>query len=95
MKVKDLSGWPPSNFGSNGIGGTIPTHAQQVTIGDVLNTLEDNVLFICGYGHQTVTCSFFVPDAITAKKIAAILKEHKGDNLLSIAELEIPADHSS
>ena len=32
MKVKDLSGWPPSNFGSKGIGGTIPTHAQQVTI---------------------------------------------------------------
>jgi hypothetical protein len=32
MKVKDLSGWPPSNFGSKGIGSTIPTHAQQVTI---------------------------------------------------------------
>lgn len=54
-----------------------------MTIGDVLNTLEDNVFFSCGYRHHTVKCSFFVPDAITAKKIAVILKEHKGENLLS------------
>jgi hypothetical protein len=92
MKVKELSEWPPSNFGSKGIGGTIPTHAQQVTIGDVLNTLADNVFFSCKYGDQTVTCTFFVPNAITAKKVAAILKEHKGENLLSIAEVEIPAE---
>jgi len=91
MKVRDLSEWPPSNFGTKGIGGTIPTHAQQVTIGDVLNILDDNVFFSCRYGNQTVTCTFFVPDAITARKIAAILKEHKGENLLSIAQVDIPA----
>jgi hypothetical protein len=92
MKVRDLTGWPPSNFGSKGIGGTIPTHAQQVTIGNVLNTLDNNVFFSCGYGNQTVTCCFFVSDATIAKKIASILEEHKGENLLSIAHVEIPAD---
>ncbi len=92
MKVRELSEWPPSNFAQKGFGGTIPTHAQQVTIGEVLNVLDDNVFFSCEYGHETVTCSFFVPDAATAKKIEAILKEHKGENLLAIAEVEIPAD---
>lgn len=92
MKVKDLPGWPPSNFGSKGFGKSIPTHAQQVTIGEVLNILDDNVYFSCGYGHEVVSATFFVPDADTAQKVASILKEHKGENLLAIAQVEIPAD---
>ncbi len=89
----DLPEWPPSHFsGSRGRGGTLPTHADQVTIGDVLNVLDNCVRFNCGYGTDTVACSLFVPDADTARKVGAILREHKGKNLLSIREVEIPAD---
>jgi hypothetical protein len=93
MKMMDLAEWPPSHFsGSRGRGSTLPTHADQVTIGKVQNVLDNCVRFSCGHGKETVACSFFVPDLDTAKKVASILIEHKGKNLLSLREVEIPSD---
>lgn len=93
MRIMDLPEWPPSHFsGSRGRGNTLPTHADQVTIGEVLNVLENCVRFSCGYGSETVACSLFVPDSDSARKVATILREHEGKNLLSIREVEIPSD---
>lgn len=93
MKMMDLPEWPPSHFsGSRGRGDTLPTHADQVTIGEIVNVLENCVRFACGYVNNTVACSFFVTDPDTAKKVASILREHKGKNLLSIRDVEIPSD---
>jgi DNA-binding IscR family transcriptional regulator len=89
----DLPEWPPSYFsGSRGRGDTLPTHADQVTIGDVVNVLENCVRFHCGHENDTVACSFFVPDIEIAQKVATILKAHQGKNLLSIRDVEIPSD---
>lgn len=93
MKMMDLPEWPPSHFsGSRGRAETLPTHADQVTIGEVVNVLENCVRFSCGYGNDTVACSFFVPDADMANKVASILRDHKGENLLCVREVEIPSD---
>ena len=93
MKVMDLPEWPPSHFArAKKPGDTLPTHADQVTIGEVVNVLANCVRFSCGYGEETVTCSLFVPDSETAKKVASILREHEGKNLLSIRDVEIPLD---
>ncbi|HUY81602.1 MAG TPA: hypothetical protein VMU92_07755 [Acidobacteriaceae bacterium] len=93
MKVMDLPDWPPSSFSrAIGPGDTLPTHASQVTIGDIRNILENCVLFDCVYGNQTVSCSFFMPDRDTAKRVAVLLRAHKGENLLAIRQHEIPAD---
>jgi hypothetical protein len=93
MRMMDLPEWPPSHFSKAvGRGGMLPTHADQVTIGDVLNVLENCVRFSCGYGNDTVACSFFVRDSDTARKVASILREHRGKKLLSIREVKIPSD---
>ena len=91
MKVKDLPDWPPCSFSmsASGRGDRIPTHASQVTIGIVVNVLDNCVRFKCGFEDADVTCSFFVPDATMAKGIAAILESNKGKNLLSISLVEI------
>jgi hypothetical protein len=91
MKMKDLPEWPPSHFAkARGLGGTLPTHADQVTIGDVVNELDRCIRFSCGYENEIVMCSFFVPDSETAKKVVTVLQKHKGEILLSISEVEIP-----
>jgi hypothetical protein len=92
MKVKDLPGWPPSNFQrtkGHSLPTRLPTHAQQVTIGDVLDVLDYCVRFNCGYENDTVICSLFVPDEDAAKKVAAILRDNKNRNLLEIRDVEI------
>lgn len=93
MRIMDLSEWPPPHFSApRERSNILPTHADQATIGEVLNVLENCVRFRCGYGDDTVACSFFVPDVNTARKITRILEEHKDKNLLSIRDVEIPSD---
>jgi hypothetical protein len=91
MKMREVKGWPPDSFARVGPG-TVPALPSQVTIGDVLKVLMDSVLFSCGYGDETVRCSFFTRDAKLAEEVAKILTEHEGENLLSISEVEIPED---
>lgn len=92
-KVRDLPGWPPSNFGSFlGRGHRNPTHAGEVTIKQVLAIMDDHVHFSCDFGGEEWTCDFYVPDRKTAEKVAAILTKHTGESLLSTVEEAIPED---
>lgn len=90
MKVKDLPDWPPSNFGTNVPRRRKPTHAGQVTIGDVQSIFDDHVSFTCKFQDQDHMCDFYVRNIDIAKKIEAILNDHKGENLLSIEQVDIP-----
>ena len=92
--MSDLADWPPSNFAvvGTGRGDRVPTHASQVSIGAVKNILVDCVRFECAFDAEKATCSFFMPDFLIAKKVAAILASHHGENLLGIGSMEIPED---
>lgn len=91
MKVKDLPDWPPSNFSVTG--GPVPTHADQVTIGEVELVQDKSVTFNGTFdGGKPCRCPFFVPDRKTAEKVAKILRNSKGKILLSIANEELPED---
>lgn len=51
-----------------------------------------HVHFSCVFEGEERTCDFYVPDQKTADEVAAILKKHTGENLLSIREEEIRED---
>jgi hypothetical protein len=91
-RIGDLRHWPPSNFGGYGPGGgdRNPTHASQVAIKDVLGVTSGHVHFSCVFEGEQRTCDFYVPDQKTADQVAAVLKNHTGENLLSIREEAIP-----
>jgi len=93
MTVKDLQDWP-GNFSviGTGRGVTVPTHASQVTISDIRFALNDSVSFKGIFdGNKECLCRLAVPDRKTASEMAMVLREHKGENLLSLADVELPA----
>lgn len=95
MRVRELSDWPPSTFGVVGSerGTTVPTHAQQITIGDIEIVQDKSVSFKGKFdGDRDCRATIHVPNREAAEKMAAILKNHKGENLLSIGEMEIPTE---
>jgi len=72
MRVMDLPGWPPSHFAviGTGRGDTVPTHPDQVTIGDIIQIIDGCVRFNCDFEGKNAVCSFFTPDVEMAKTIA-------------------------
>ena len=70
----------------------VPTQPDQVTIGELLSALETGVKFTGIFGGDKVcVCHLAVPDLRTASKMAEILFERRGENLLAIADIELPA----
>ncbi len=93
MKVKDLfPKWPLADVCGSGSSGPYPTNAHEVTIANVLSVLENNVFSNFGHGNETVRYGIGVPNGATAEKVAAILKDHAGENLFTIGEIEVPSD---
>jgi hypothetical protein len=94
MRVMDLPDWPPSTFAmvGSGRGDRVPTHAEQVIVGNVLETVNACVRFNCDFENRNVVCSFYAPDAKTAEKLAAILKSRSGKNLFNVGPIQIPQD---
>lgn len=91
MKVKDLLDWPPDSFSRVGHGKT-PTHADDVTIADKITVFNDSVTFNCIYRNETVLCRFPVRDPSLRTKLARIFEDNQGKILLTIGEIDIPAD---
>lgn len=95
MRMRDLDGWPPSTFSvtGSGRGDTVPVYAQQVTIG-VVQFVQDNSVTFKGKfdSDKDCTCTIFVPNRTMASKVAVILSKHFGVNLLSIGDVELPAN---
>jgi hypothetical protein len=92
MRVKELPGWPPSNFSGWLRTGGKPIRAEDATIGDVLLTANRYVMFACLFDGETVNDTFYLPNFNISLKIAQTLRENRGQTLLSIGDVEIPAD---
>lgn len=93
MQLKDLNDWPPSTFSivGSGCGDRVPTHAEQVTIGDLEMVRDKSVSFHGKYdGDKECLATIHVANRETAEMVEAVLRESKGKNLLSIGDNELP-----
>lgn len=93
--MRDFDDWPPSTFsviGSN-CSEAVPVYAQEIRI-DVVQFIKDTSVMFKGKfdSNKYCTCTIFVPDRTTANKVAVILSKHLGADLLSIGDLEFPAN---
>jgi hypothetical protein len=93
MRMRDLDDWPPTTFSvtGSGSGDTVPVYAQEKRIGVVQFIQDTSVMFKGRFdSNKDCTCTIFVPNRLTAAKVAVVLSEHFGADLLSIGEVEFP-----
>jgi hypothetical protein len=93
--MQDLDGWPPTTFSATGSvrGEAVPVYAQEINIGAVGFIQDTSVMFRGRFdSNKNCTCTIFVPNRLTAVKVAVILSENLGADLLSIGDVELPTD---
>lgn len=93
-RVKDLPGWPPQPGGPTRSGDVFPMSTDSVVIENVIGCANDHLMFTCKFRGTSVFYDFAMLDKKAANKIAAILKEHTGQPLTSIAFVEVPVDEA-
>jgi hypothetical protein len=95
MRIQDFDDWPPTTFSVPGIdrGEAVPVYAQEIRIG-VVQFIKDTCVIFKGRfdSNKHCTCTLFVPNRTLADKVAVILSKHFGADLLSIGDVEFPAD---
>lgn len=91
--LMDLANWPPAISGMwkspYGVGSPTP---KQVAIKEVVRVSGKHVDFKCTFESVDVDYPFDAPDEKTAEKVATILRNHKGMDLISVGNIEIPED---
>ena len=94
MKMMMLAGWPPEG-GAGAFdprGGTFAVSLEQVNVKEVIRIVGKRVDFTCMFGKDVVNYIFNASDEKTAEKVATILRNHKGMDLISVGNTEIPED---
>jgi len=89
-RVMDLPGWAPQPGGAKKAGDVFPTSTDDVFIESVITYVNEHLIFTCKFRGASVFYDFPMLDQETANKVAAILKDHIGKTLTSIAFAEIP-----
>jgi hypothetical protein len=93
--MRDFDDWPPTTFSVTGSihGEPVAVYAQEIRIGAVQFIRDSSVMFKGRFdSNKYCTCTIFVPNRTTANKVAVILSKHFGADLLSIGDVEFPAD---
>jgi hypothetical protein len=85
----DLPGWAPQPGGSTKPGDVFPNSTDDVTIENVIRYANEHLMFTCMFRGASVFYDFPMLDEKTANKVAAILNDHVGQTLTSIAFVEI------
>ena len=91
-RVMDLPGWAPQPGGATKPGSTFPVSTDEVTIERVITYATNTLLFSCKFKGDSVLYHFHQLDEKTATKVGAILHEHIGQPLTSVAHIPIPED---
>lgn len=92
QRVMDLPGWPPQPGGAMKVGSVFPTSTDEVNIERVVYYAQQNLMFSCKFGKESVIYHFPLLDPKNADKVSAILHDHIGQTLTSIAFVELPKD---
>jgi hypothetical protein len=87
----DLINWPPEPGYAGGRGISAPLLGQ-VSVKKVIGTVGRRVSFDAAFERWEYHYFLESPDETTAKKLATILENSIGKDLLSIGMIEIPED---
>jgi hypothetical protein len=93
-RVMNLPGWAPQPGGSTKPGDFFPTSTDDVTIESVISFTNGHLMFTCRFTGASVFYDFAMLEEKTATRLAAILRDHVGQKLTSIAFVEIPTDEA-
>ena len=89
-KIKELvKDWPPSPGGAFGRGYVTPQDIN-VPIAEVGPVVNEYVACKCFYMGQPNTFDLPMEDKETAERAAAVIRQHLGETLMSVGELEVP-----
>lgn len=92
QRVMDLPDWPPQPCGAMKVGSVCPTSTDEVNIERVVHYAHENLMFSCKFGKESVIYHFPLLDDKNADRVGAILHDHIGQTLTSIAFVELPKD---
>jgi len=88
-KIKELvQDWPPSPGGAFGRGYAAPQDAN-VPVAEVGPVVNEYVACKCLYMGQAHTFDLLMNDTETAETVADVIRQHLGETLMAIGELEV------
>jgi len=88
-KVKELvQDWPPSPGGAFGRGYVAPQDID-VPVAEVGAVVNESVACKCFYMGQAHTFDLLISDKETAETVANVIRQHLGETLMAIGELEV------